>query len=105
MSRAGGLAALAVLAVLLPACRAKVSPQDCELMLDRYVSMRIDGDPGLAQLPPQQAAVVREERQREERSRYAYRRALAQCADEVSRAEWTCAMEAKAPNDWEACID
>ena len=34
-----------------------------------------------------------------------YRRVQEQCEAEVSRREYDCAIAAKTPNDWEACIE
>jgi hypothetical protein len=67
------------------ACSKKPGAEECRQMLDRYGTMRGG--------PTSKAA------------NDGYRRAEAQCKDEVSRKEWDCAMEAGTPNDWEACIE
>jgi hypothetical protein len=74
-------------------------------MLDRYVGMKVAEDPGLAHLAEVQAAATRDSLIRAQQGTLAYARSLRQCEREVSRAELDCAMNAKTPNDWEACIE
>ena len=90
---------------LLASCRGKLKPQECTEMLDRYVDMTISGDPQLASLPVAQAAVVREMKKEVKKGEKSYRQVQEQCEAEVSRHEYDCAMAAKTPNDWEACIE
>lgn len=98
---------LAVLALVLgsSACKGKLKPEECTEMLDRYVDMTIQGDPQLASLPVAQAAVVREMKKEVKKGEKSYRQVQEQCEAEVSRREYDCAMSAKTPNDWEACIE
>ncbi len=81
--------ALLVLPVLAcVACGRSVQPEECAVMLDRYVAMRAPAESPQARPLP---AV--------------YRRAQEQCAREVTRGELVCALNAKSPNEWEACIE
>jgi len=98
-------AALLVLAFLLSACRGKVSADECSAMLDRYVDMTIAADPMLAALPAPQASAAREMKHAVKRGERSFRTVQEQCEREVARHEYECAMDAKTPNDWEACID
>ena len=74
-------------------------------MLDHYVDMTIAGDPQLAGLPAGQAAVVRDMKKELKKGEKSYRQVQEQCEAEVSRHEYNCALEAKTPNEWEACIE
>lgn len=74
-------------------------------MLDRYVDMTAAQDPALAGLPEPEAAELRAAKRASKRLDATYARSLAQCQSEVSRGEYDCAMAAKTPNDWEACIE
>jgi hypothetical protein len=91
--------------VLLGACREKVTHAECSQMLGRYVDMTAAQDPSLAALPPEQAIDVRAEIVAEKRASPEFARAEDQCMREVSRTELKCAMKAKTPNDWEACVE
>jgi hypothetical protein len=77
-----------LLALSLAACSRSVQPEECAQMLDRYVTMTAPAD------SPQQKALPA-----------AYKKAQEQCSREVTRKEYACAMDAKSPNDWEACIE
>ena len=84
----GALLRLTGAALVVVACSRGVTPEECAQMLDRYVEMTTPADaPSKKALPA------------------AYRRAQQQCAREVTRREYACAMDAKTPNDWEACIE
>ena len=95
--------ALAV--ALLGACRDKVTRGECARMLERYVELSAAQDPTLVGLPPSQADEVRAERVAEKRASKEFARAEEDCMRDVSRKELECAMAAKTPNDWEACVE
>jgi hypothetical protein len=99
------LACLAAALTSLTACRGKVTPDECTKMLDHYLDMTIAGDPQLASLPAPQAAVVRDMKRELKKGEKSYRQVQEQCEAEVSRHEYSCAMAAGSPNDWEACIE
>jgi hypothetical protein len=97
---------LLLLALLLAsACHRKASPAECTSMLDRYVDMTLAADPLTRDLPPAQAAAAREMKRAVKKAEPAYARAEKQCQTEVSRGEYDCAMAAKNPDEWEACIE
>lgn len=74
-------------------------------MLDRYVDMSIEADPATKNLPQAEAAAVREMKKAVKKAEPSYARAETQCRGEVSRHEYQCAMSAKNPDEWEACIE
>jgi hypothetical protein len=97
-------ATLALLA-LAAGCQKGPSVEECGTMLDRYVDMTAGQDPAFAGLAEERAALLRASKRAQKRLEASYTRALTQCQREVSRAEYECAMKAKTPNDWEACIE
>jgi hypothetical protein len=94
-----------VAALSVCACRRSVTRAECATMLGRYVEMTASQDPSLAALTGAQAAEVRAQIVAQKRVSPEFARAEEQCTREVSRAEYECAMGAKTPNDWEACIE
>ena len=99
------VATLAAFAAALTGCSSKVTPVQCTSMLDRYVEMTLDAEPALASLPPAQREVARSMKVAVKKAEPSYRKVQEQCEREVSRPEYVCAMDAKTPGDWEACID
>jgi hypothetical protein len=93
------------LALALLGCHRKVDPSDCTRMLDRYIDMVIDSDPASKNLSPPQAAAVRDMKKAVKKAEPTYARVEVQCRTEVSRSEYDCAMAAKTPDEWEACIE
>src|SRR5579859_128145 len=102
--RRSAFAPLALL-LLLPACNRKIEPADCTRMLDRYIDMVIDGDPTSKDLAPEQMAAVRDMKKAVKKGEPSYARVEKQCQAEVTRREYDCAMAAKTPDEWEACIE
>ena len=94
-----------VLVPLLSACRGKVKPDECTRMMDRYLDMTIAADPQLASMAAAQAAIVRDMKKELKKGERSYRQVQEQCESEVTRHEYDCAMDARTPNDWEACIE
>jgi hypothetical protein len=92
-------------ALLFCACSKKIQPHECEQMLDRYIDMIALADPAAANLPPDQAAAAREMKRTLKKAEARYTHAQAQCESDVSRKEYECAMAAKNPDEWEACIE
>jgi hypothetical protein len=87
------------------ACRSpKLTAGECSQMLDRYIEMSLHDDPSLTTLPPTQAAVARDAKKEQKKRDPSYRLKEHQCADEVRKNEFDCAMAAHNPNEWEACI-
>lgn len=103
--RVARAAAIVVALGACAACKGKVTPAECTEMLDRYVDMSIAADPELAKLPPAQSEAVREMKRALKKAEPSYAQVQGQCEGEVTRKEYDCAMKAKSPNDWEACIE
>lgn len=86
-------------------CSKKVSPSECETMLDRYLDLSMTPPRELSHLPPKQAESVISDQKDERRSTPSYATTRARCEREVTREEFDCAMHAPTANDWEACLD
>jgi hypothetical protein len=99
------VASLFALASFFPACHKRIQPEECAAMLDRYVDMVVAGDPVLKNLPPGQALAVREMKKAAKKAEANYMHVQTQCESEVTRNEYDCAMAAKNPDEWEACIE
>jgi len=87
------------------ACHRKASPADCTQMLDRYIDMTLAADPMTRDLPPSQAAAAREIKKAVKKAEPSYAKVEKQCVAEVGRSEYDCAMAARNPDEWEACIE
>ncbi len=74
-------------------------------MLERYIDMIAAADPAVESLPPAQAAAAREAKKARKKAEARYTHVQAQCEAEVTRKEYECAMAAKNPDEWEACIE
>ncbi len=74
-------------------------------MLDKYIEMVVAADPSTRNLPDGQAALVRESKKAAKKAEASYARVQSQCMSEVTRKEYVCAMAAKNPEEWEACIE
>jgi hypothetical protein len=96
---------LVALALSLAACHEKIKPEECDTMLDRYIDMIVAADPATKNLPPAQASAVREMKKAVKKAEASYMRVQSQCASEVTRKEYDCAMSAKNADEWEACIE
>lgn len=97
------LAALA--SAVLAGCNRKVTRAECTQMLDHYVDMLIAEDPELAKLPRAQQEPARDVKKAIKKADKSYRQVEAQCETEIVRHEFDCAIGAKSPGEWEACID
>jgi hypothetical protein len=93
------------LPVLLAACNGKVTREECTEMLDKYLDMTIAAEPGLADLPPEEAKAAREMKKALRRGEHGYKRVHDQCETEIKKSEYRCAMKAPTPESWQACID
>jgi hypothetical protein len=101
-----GAGGVVLLLVLFFAFRDRAAtPAECKEMLDRYIDMTIEIDPELAKLPPAQQGPAREMKRAIRTADKSFAQVAGQCEREVRRHEHDCAMHAKTPNDWEACID
>jgi hypothetical protein len=90
---------------LLLGCNGKVTREQCGEMLDHYLDMTMESDPGLAELPPAEARAAREMKKALRKGEPSYARVESQCESEISKREYRCAMKAPTPETWQACID
>jgi hypothetical protein len=74
-------------------------------MIDRYIDMIALADPAAQNLPPAQADAVREMKKTLKKAEARYAHVQTQCESNVTRKEYECAMAAKNPDEWEACIE
>ena len=97
------LAAAATVAALAAAslcgCKAKVTPAQCDQLLDRYASLVV-----LEKYPdagPDLIKKVQDQEKSEARTDDAFKN----CSSEVSRTEFDCAMRAATPDAIEKCLE
>jgi hypothetical protein len=105
LARALPLLALVLVAGAAAACNRKVDAESCHEMMDRYIDMTLAADPQTKDLPAAQAAAAREMKKAVKKAEPSYAKVERQCQAEVSRGEYSCAMAAKNPDEWEACIE
>jgi hypothetical protein len=72
-------------------------------MSEHYVDLAVREAPGSANLSPTQAAAVREVERGLKRAQPAFRAVQDRC-DQVTRAEFSCAIEAISTKAWEGCL-
>lgn len=84
-------------------CRGHASASDCREMEDHYLDLAVKESPGAATMSSAQASAVREVERGLKRAEPAYRAVEDQCAA-VTRAEVSCALDAKTTVEWEACV-
>jgi hypothetical protein len=94
-------AALLVGAVLvaLPSCKPKVTPAQCDTLVDRYAQLVVT-----EKLPDAGPATIKSEQERE-RGEARGDDAFKNCTSEVSRAEFDCAMRAPTADALEKCLE
>jgi hypothetical protein len=89
----------------MPGCHKKIEPQECVVMLDRYIDMVVSADLGARNVPPSQVAAVRETKKAAKKAEANYVHVQSRCEAEVTRNEYDCAMASKNADEWEACIE
>ena len=104
-NRAWNASGAALLALAAGGCHRAVTHGECAEMLDKYIDMTLAADPKTRDLPPLQAAAAREMKKAVKKAEPVYAKAEKQCETEVSRSEYSCAMDAKNPDEWEACVE
>jgi hypothetical protein len=89
--------------VLVVGCRGRATVDECKAMNEHYLDLVIAEDPSLAKLEGAQLAAVRDVKRELQRGQRGYRKAAEHC-DAVTRAEYSCAIDAKKSAEWEACV-
>lgn len=100
-----GFVVLLMLLMLLMACNGKATREQCGEMLDKYIDMTMEAEPGLVDLPPAEARAAREMKKALRRAEPSYAHVERRCESEISKREYRCAMKAPTPETWQACID
>ena len=97
------LAAAATVAALAAAslcgCKAKVTPAQCDALVDRYAQLVVT-----EKMPDAGAETIKTEQERE-RGEARGDDAFKNCSSEVSRTEFDCAMRAATPDAIEKCLE
>lgn len=107
MRRLAALASLAALALgpaLLAACRGHASKEACKEAADHYLDLAVAESPGAASLSSAQTAAVRDVERGLKRAEPGFRAVEDHC-EAVTRAEVSCASDAKTTKEWEACME
>ncbi|HLK41450.1 MAG TPA: hypothetical protein VKU41_32095 [Polyangiaceae bacterium] len=96
---AAGRLAAAVVIALVPACKPKASPSQCDALIARYAQLVVTEE-----FPDASADQVRLEQERE-RSEARGDDVFKNCSSEVSQTEFGCAMGAATPDAFEKCLE
>lgn len=80
------------------ACKKPISRDECDQLLDHYVELLLKAD------RPEVRAEELLRLQHEARTKAAQDPAFSHCPEEVSRAQFHCAMQAKNPDRLEQCM-
>jgi hypothetical protein len=83
----------------LPACKPKITPAQCETLVDRYAQLVVT-----EKLPDAGPQTIKAEQDRE-RGEARGDDAFKNCTSEVSRAEFDCAMHAPTADTLEKCLE
>jgi hypothetical protein len=93
-----------LLAAALAACHRHASDADCAAIADHYVDLAARETPGASSMTAAQLAAVRDVERGLKRAVAPFRRVQDHCQD-VTKAESSCATDARTTRDWEACFD
>ena len=89
----------------LTACSRNATPQECTVMLDKYVDMEMGRDQDVVAAEDRARAAVRETKKAQKKADASYKKSLSQCEAEVNKYQFDCAMRAETPEGWQACVD
>jgi hypothetical protein len=95
---AARLGVLLALAAPATGCKKPISREECDQLLDHYVELLLKSD------RPDVRAEELLRLQNEARAKAAEDPAFQHCTDEVERAQFHCAMQAKNPDRLEQCM-
>jgi hypothetical protein len=82
-----------------PACKARITPAECDELVARYATLVV------REKIPDAAPAVIETEQKRERDQAAHEDAFRNCTTEVQRDEHRCAMAAKTADAFEKCLE
>ena len=78
----------------------RISPEDCTRMIDHYLELIVTSDPQFAELGADAKGMVRQIASQDP----TYQKAQTECTTDVTRRKLTCAMAARTPAAWQACV-
>jgi hypothetical protein len=93
------LLAVGAVVATLPACKPKITPAQCDTLVDRYAQLVVTEK--LPDAGPETIKVEQERERGEARGDDAFKN----CTSEVSRAEFDCAMRAPTADAIEKCLE
>ena len=99
VARATACVTVLAVSTLLGACKSKVTPAQCDLLVDRYAQLVVN-----EKFPDASAEMIRLERDRERSEAHADD-AFKNCSSEVNEPEFSCAMRATTADALEKCLE
>ena len=90
---------LGAVVAVLPSCKPKITPVQCDALIDRYAQLVVT-----EKLPDAGPETIKTEQERE-RGEARGDDAFKNCTSEVSRAEFDCAMRAPTADALEKCLE
>jgi hypothetical protein len=99
VARAAAWATALAVCGLLAACKSKVTPAQCDLLVDRYAQLVVN-----EKFPDASAEMIRSERERERSEAHADD-TFKNCSSEVNEPEFSCAMRATTADALEKCLE
>lgn len=107
-----GKAALALLAIAVPiagssACKrsTRATEAECTSLVQKYFDLKAQEDPRLKTLPPAERDELVRQMKAELMATDPDMRQVVACKDELSHAEYECAIKATTTRQWNDCID
>jgi hypothetical protein len=85
--------------LFVPACKAKITPAQCDELISRYATLVVK-----EKIPDAAPALIEAEQQRE-RDQAAHEDAFRNCTTEIQPVEHRCAMAAKTADAFEKCLE
>jgi len=96
---------LLIVCAPLLGCGKPVTAEECTQMLDRYVAQKFLSEPAIQARPEREKHEIVGARVRDNHARPDYRARHTECQRDVSRRQFTCAIDALNPDQWEGCLD
>ena len=78
----------------------KITAEDCTRMIDHYLEVVVTSDSRFADLGPEAGNMVRQVAAQDP----TYQKAQKDCVTDVTRPKYDCAMAARTPTRWQACV-
>jgi hypothetical protein len=101
----GLVAVLAFVTAMIPACKQTPSTAECGALVQKYFDLKAQDDPRLVTLPPNERDELARKMRAELMATDPDMRQVTECTNELTRAEYDCAIKAKTTQEWNACIE